>query len=195
MNNSKLLEEISSWSDDEWIFIIHESPELANRLRNLLFEKSEKAAKQINLLPCPFCGGYAKQYDRFNASTVKCKTCGANVRQSEMGLGDAPEKWNRRTYIQPAVQPDRRTPADMLVNGGALILAINVLRRNGKHEVADAIEATAQPIGKVQQDAEDAARYRWLRDLPEGSPHEEIGNFPGDMWDAAIDAAMKEQQP
>lgn len=40
--------------------------------------------------------------------------------------------------------------------------------------------------------ARDAERYRWLRDLPLGSPHEDIGNMPGDMWDAAIDAARKE---
>lgn len=37
----------------------------------------------------------------------------------------------------------------------------------------------------------DAARYRWLRDLSEGSTHEEIGNYPGDMWDEAIDEAMQ----
>ena len=37
----------------------------------------------------------------------------------------------------------------------------------------------------------DAARYRWLRDLPCDSANEEIGNYPGDMWDAAIDEAMQ----
>ena len=37
----------------------------------------------------------------------------------------------------------------------------------------------------------DAARYRWLRDLPCNSANEEIGNYPGDMWDGAIDEAMK----
>ena len=37
----------------------------------------------------------------------------------------------------------------------------------------------------------DAARYRWLRDLPGDSAHEEIGNYPGDMWDDAIDEAMQ----
>jgi hypothetical protein len=36
-------------------------------------------------------------------------------------------------------QPD----ADTRVNGGALRMALNVLRRAGKHEVADALEATA----------------------------------------------------
>ena len=37
----------------------------------------------------------------------------------------------------------------------------------------------------------DAARYRWLRDLPSDSANEEIGNYPGDMWDDAIDEAMQ----
>ena len=37
----------------------------------------------------------------------------------------------------------------------------------------------------------DAERYRWLRDLPGDSAHEEIGNYPGDMWDDAIDEAMQ----
>lgn len=54
------------------------------------------------LLPCPFCGGAAKQYDRPNASTVTCTGCGAKVRQSEMGQGDAPQKWNRRAQPQPS---------------------------------------------------------------------------------------------
>ncbi|EKQ6319267.1 ead/Ea22-like family protein [Pseudomonas aeruginosa] len=40
----------------------------------------------------------------------------------------------------------------------------------------------------------DAARYRWLRDLPEDSPHEQIGNFPGWMWDEAIDKGIAEIQ-
>lgn len=46
-------------------------------------------------------------------------------------------------------------------------------------------------IARLRQAEKDAARYRWLRDLPEGSAHEEIGNYPGDMWDAAIDEAMQ----
>lgn len=39
----------------------------------------------------------------------------------------------------------------------------------------------------------DAERYRWLRDLPEDSPHEYIGNMPGDRWDQLIDAAMSDE--
>ncbi|WP_017522004.1 hypothetical protein ACQCLI_18375 [Pseudomonas nitroreducens] len=36
----------------------------------------------------------------------------------------------------------------------------------------------------------DAERYRWLRDLPDGSPYEEIGNYPGCFWDEEIDRGM-----
>lgn len=48
-----------------------------------------------------------------------------------------------------------------------------------------------EPITRLRQAEKDAARYRWLRDLPGDSAHEEIGNYPGDMWDDAIDEAMQ----
>jgi hypothetical protein len=48
------------------------------------------------LKPCPFCGGAAKEYNRFNASTVTCRECGAMVKQSVVGMGDANYRWNRR---------------------------------------------------------------------------------------------------
>ena len=41
--------------------------------------------------------------------------------------------------------------SDMTVNGGALKLALNVLRRAGKTEVADELEKTAQPAPATQQ--------------------------------------------
>ena len=47
------------------------------------------------------------------------------------------------TLKHPAVKPN------MLVNGGALKLALNVLRRAGKNEVADELEATAQAAPAV----------------------------------------------
>ena len=50
---------------------------------------------------------------------------------------------------------------------------------------ADRAEAEAKAL------REDGERYRWLRDLPDESPHECISTMPGDMWDAAIDAARK----
>ena len=45
--------------------------------------------------------------------------------------------------LKTAEGVDPRTPADMRVNGGALKLALNVLRRAGKSEVADELEKTA----------------------------------------------------
>lgn len=47
------------------------------------------------------------------------------------------------------VAPDQRTPANVRVNSGALRMALNVLRRAGKNEVADELEKTA-----VQGDAD-----------------------------------------
>ena len=52
-------------------------------------------------------------------------------------------------------------------------------------------EVLVELITRLRQAEKDAARYRWLRDLPGDSAHEEIGNYPGDMWDGAIDEAMK----
>ena len=52
-------------------------------------------------------------------------------------------------------------------------------------------EVLVELITRLRQAEKDAARYRWLRDLPEGSAHEEIGNYPGDMWDDAIGEAMQ----
>ncbi len=48
--------------------------------------------------------------------------------------------------------------SDMTVNGGALKLALNVLRRAGKTEVADELEKTAQPAPATQQ-AGDVVAY------------------------------------
>ena len=52
-------------------------------------------------------------------------------------------------------------------------------------------EVLVELITRLRQAEKDAERYRWLRDLPGDSAHEEIGNYPGDMWDDAIDEAMQ----
>ena len=62
---------------------------------------------------------------------------------------------------------------------------------DGNHPVIASAESIVELITRLRQAEKDAARYRWLRDLPDGSAHEEIGNYPGDMWDAAIDEAMQ----
>lgn len=60
-------------------------------------------------------------------------------------------------YVAPVAaqaQPDPRTPADMFVNGGALKLALNALRRAGKNEIADELEKTAAPAQQPVSGAE-----------------------------------------
>ena len=52
-------------------------------------------------------------------------------------------------------------------------------------------EVLVELITRLRQAEKDAARYRWLRDMPSDSANEEIGNYPGDMWDDAIDEAMQ----
>jgi hypothetical protein len=56
--------------------------------------------------------------------------------------------------LHPAVKPD------MLVNSGALKLALNVLRRAGKNEVADELEMTAISLNSLPSD--EAEYYRIL---------------------------------
>lgn len=56
----------------------------------------------------------------------------------------------------PSAGAHKACKPDMLVNGGALKLALNVLRRAGKNEVADELEATAQPSPTPQADSQPA---------------------------------------
>lgn len=60
------------------------------------------------------------------------------------------------------VAPHPACKPDTLLNGGALKLALNTLRRAGKNEIADELEATAQPA------AQQGAAYAALPD--EGEP-------------------------
>jgi hypothetical protein len=74
---------------------------------------------------------------------------------ASVSLKDAHAEWSTITKslrsAAPSDQPASPThPAckpDMLVNGGALKMALNVLRRAGKSEVADELEKTVQPTG------------------------------------------------
>lgn len=52
------------------------------------------------------------------------------------------EQWSEITGVE-YTSANPVTPPDTLVNGGALTLALNVLRRAGKNEVADELEKTA----------------------------------------------------
>lgn len=53
------------------------------------------------------------------------------------------------------------TQYDMLIESGALTMALNVLRRAGKNEVADELESSA--TRRSENVEKDAARYRHLR--------------------------------
>lgn len=73
--------------------------------------------------------------------------------------------------VAAQAQPDPRTPADMKVNGGALKLALNALRRSGKNEIADELEKTATPAQQPVSGAEG------LPPLPQGiTKHGVIGH-------------------
>lgn len=74
-------------------------------------------------------------------------------------------------------QPDPRTPADMKVNGGALKLALNALRRSGKNEIADELEKTAMP---AQQSVSGADQFRDATKMVEQSGNS--GELPSDGW-------------
>ena len=61
---------------------------------------------EIELKPCPFCGGTdIKSYvDDFIRTYVECKNCGVKVQgayNSERGEKEADELWNRRAPNDP----------------------------------------------------------------------------------------------
>ena len=75
---------------------------------------------------------------------------------------------------------------------------LNLLQENVKlaeqHEAAQAA-TTAALRAEVEQLRVDAERYRWLRDVEEGSDAWNAASYiiecPTNEWDAAIDAARK----
>lgn len=85
---------------------------------------------ETRLKPCPFCGGAAKEFERFNANVITCRRCGVKVRQSEMGEGDAAERWNQRA-TPAAAQPDltQQTLDDVIAGIPARDAEIEALRK------------------------------------------------------------------
>ena len=52
---------------------------------------------QIELKPCPFCGGEAKRYESsFFGHRIACTKCGAKT-EYWASKGAATKAWNRRT--------------------------------------------------------------------------------------------------
>ncbi|EJC65844.1 hypothetical protein QWA_03260 [Alcaligenes faecalis subsp. faecalis NCIB 8687] len=85
---------------------------------------------ETRLKPCPFCGGAAKEFERFNANVITCRRCGVKVRQSEMGEGDAAVRWNQRA-TPVAAQPDltQQTLDDVMAGIPARDAEIEALRK------------------------------------------------------------------
>lgn len=85
---------------------------------------------ETRLKPCPFCGGAAKEFERLNANVITCRRCGVKVRQSEMGEGDAAERWNQRA-TPVAAQPDvtQQTLDDVMAGIPARDAEIEALRK------------------------------------------------------------------
>lgn len=148
------------------------------------------------LRECPFCGGKAKETHRFNSNVVTCTGCGAQVKQSDIGYGDAAKLWNRRPSkeltIESAYEACINISSEYACRAGEGKL--NSIRRNRNNwkssaaaECASAIETLMRRASPVQaepvsnsnvqkanipfdsahppsgNDAEDAGRYRWLR--------------------------------
>jgi hypothetical protein len=94
----------------------------------------------------------------------------------------------------------REMAATVGVKGKLLLQLLDEIeeRRAAVQPNAETREAMQEARRKADQpDAaavQDAVRYRWLRDLPDGHPCEWIGNAPGDMWDEAIDAGRAADQ-
>lgn len=64
-----------------------------------------KKMLEIELKPCPFCGGRGRIMRAGNAYVVRCKECGAQTarnfikdwhRNKYIAQGNAAEAWNRR---------------------------------------------------------------------------------------------------
>lgn len=173
---------------------------------------------ETRLKPCPFCGGAAKEFERFNANVITCRRCGVKVRQSEMGEGDAAVRWNQRATPVAAQAQQPVSGADGLQAVGALVaderelVALAVkhhIRFPRNRDLVAFIDEARAALAQQDADTVDAERYRAWRDaLITGKTAEDdfirlvADSLPTSVgvsrrptaaeWDAAIDAARKE---
>ena len=69
-------------------------------------DQDRRAAEEIALLPCPFCGGEPRLWQNGGQSWITCRQCGgksAALSHPE----DAKNSWNRRALVQKAREEER----------------------------------------------------------------------------------------
>lgn len=131
-----------------------EANEIGARLRSMgeklkAYEDLDEAASDVQLLRM----GYAAARLEIESLQARIKTM-AEEHADELMLAHLDGRSQAAQQPAPSVAVHKACKPDMLVNGGALKLALNVLRRAGKHEVADELEATAQPTPTPQADSQ-----------------------------------------
>lgn len=164
---------------------------------------------ETRLKPCPFCGGAAKEFERFNANVITCRRCGVKVRQSEMGEGDAAVRWNQRATPVAAQAQQPVSGADRLPvkgdpwSGWACQHPGKLPRLYGDKAIAELNhhpeegDRLFQLAECTQQDADkvDAALAEMVHAMFRSGNSVPVTRITIDrkQYDAAIDAARKEQ--
>ncbi len=142
--------------------------------------------------------GLIEEVEKLRADTSSMRgSLNANSKSMKKLIKDGTKVTKERDRLREENETLRRFAAEVYQVLGALDAPENVL--DNASDAANGVplrHETLLPFFAEDYEAlrKDAARYRWLRDLPEDSPHEQIGNFPGWMWDDAIDKGMAEIQ-
>lgn len=100
----------------EWQSECANHPALHNQANVLLDRLNGVATADVDLLPCPFCGGTAHRFapDKFKNVTVRCNECGAQtspILDHKGAVKSATDAWNRRTTNAPGA-PQHRTSSE-----------------------------------------------------------------------------------
>lgn len=107
-------------------------------------QPTSPSREEADLRPCPFCGGAValESIPTKCIHSVDCNDgCGITGPIKETA-SEAIAAWNSRT-ASPSVQEQAGQSGNgITVDKGALTMALNVLRRAGKDEVADALVAS-----------------------------------------------------